>query len=68
MGEDYYPMPWTSLKYDTNLGGYRVGVTEEQLKGAPKYNRNTEWDVRLQMVWDNLSRLGTEALARLVRV
>jgi hypothetical protein len=24
--------------------------------------------VRLQMVWDNLSRLGTEALARLVRV
>jgi PRC-barrel domain protein len=23
MGEDYYPMPWTSLKYDSNLGGYR---------------------------------------------
>src|ERR1700723_1189347 len=44
MGEDYYPMPWASLKYDTNLGGYRVGVTEDQLKGAPKYNRNTEWD------------------------
>jgi hypothetical protein len=42
MGEDYYPMPWASLKYDTNLGGYRVGVTEDQLKGAPKYNRNTE--------------------------
>jgi len=44
MGEDYYPMPWTSLKYDTTLGGYRVGVTEEELKGAPKYDRNTEWD------------------------
>ena len=44
MGEDYYPMPWASLKYDTNLGGYRVGVTEDQLKGAPKYNRNSEWD------------------------
>jgi hypothetical protein len=41
MGEDYYPMPWASLKYDTNLGGYRVGVTEDQLKGALKYNRNT---------------------------
>ena len=39
MGEDYYPMPWASLKYDTNLGGYRVGVTEDQLRGAPKYNR-----------------------------
>jgi PRC-barrel domain len=44
MGEDYYPMPWASLKYDIDLGGYRVGVTEDQLKGAPKYNRNTEWD------------------------
>ena len=44
MGEDYYPMPWASLKYDTSVGGYRVGVTEDQLKGAPKYNRNTEWD------------------------
>ena len=44
MGEDYYPMPWASLKYDTSVGGYRVGVTEDQLRGAPKYNRNTEWD------------------------
>ena len=44
MGEDYYPMPWPNLKYDTSLGGYRVGVTEDQLKGAPKFNRNTDWD------------------------
>jgi hypothetical protein len=44
MGEDYYPVPWPNLKYDTRLGGYRVGITEDQLKGAPKYNRNREWD------------------------
>jgi hypothetical protein len=44
MGEDYYPMPWPNLKYDTRLGGYRVGVTENQLKGAPKYNRSTDWN------------------------
>ncbi len=44
MGEDYYPLPWPTLKYDTSLGGYRVGVTEDQLKGAPKYNRSTDWD------------------------
>jgi hypothetical protein len=42
MGEDYYPMPWANLKYDTALGGYRVGITEEQLKGAPKFNRSTD--------------------------
>jgi hypothetical protein len=44
MGEDYFPMPWPHLKYDTNLNGYRVAVTEDQLKNAPKYNRNTDWD------------------------
>jgi len=44
MGEDYYPMPWPNLKYDTTLGGYRVGVTVDQLEDAPKYDRNTDWD------------------------
>ena len=44
MGEDYYPMPWANLKYDTALCGYRIAVTEDALKGAPKYNRNTDWD------------------------
>jgi len=44
MGEDYYPMPWPNLKYDTAVGGYRVGITEDQLKSAPKFNRNTDWD------------------------
>ena len=50
MGEEYFPMPWTTLKYDTGLEGYRVNVTEDQLKGAPKFNRNTDWD------WSDRSR------------
>jgi hypothetical protein len=50
MGEDYYPLPWSNLKYDTSLGGYRVGITEDQLKGAPKFNRNTDLD------WSDRSR------------
>jgi PRC-barrel domain len=37
IGSDYYPIPWASLNYDTSLGGYRLDITEEQLKGAPKY-------------------------------
>lgn len=44
IGEDYYPVPWPHLKYDTALGGYRIGVTEDQLKGAPKYGKSQEWD------------------------
>ena len=38
IGSDYYPIPWDALKYDTSLGGYRTNITEEQLKGAPKYS------------------------------
>jgi hypothetical protein len=44
IGEDYYPVPWPSLKYDTRLGGYRAGITINQLRGAPKYSRNIDWD------------------------
>src|SRR6195256_3223300 len=36
MGEDYYPVPWSMLKYDTKLGGYRVNLTKDQLEKAPK--------------------------------
>jgi hypothetical protein len=44
IGEDYYPLPWCNLKYDTQFGGYRLNVTEDQLKGAPKFTRFTDWD------------------------
>lgn len=44
IGEDYYPMPWPQMKYDTGIGGYRVAVTEDQLKGAPKYDQYHDWD------------------------
>ena len=39
MGTDVYPLPWASLKYDTNQGGYVVALTKEQLEGAPRYSR-----------------------------
>jgi len=44
MGEDYYPVPWSTLKYDTNLGGYRVNLTASQLEKAPKYTQSTDWN------------------------
>ena len=34
IGDDHYPLPWQSLKYDTNLGGYVTGITEAQLQNA----------------------------------
>jgi PRC-barrel domain len=44
IGDDYYPLPWQSLKYDTSLGGYVTGVTEAQLQGAPKYGNDNAWN------------------------
>src|SRR5262245_4869202 len=43
IGSDYYPIPWSSLTYDTSLGGYRTKITEQQLKGAPK-DTGSSWD------------------------
>ena len=33
----YHTLPWTTLKYDTRQGGYVVGLTKEQLQGAPSF-------------------------------
>jgi hypothetical protein len=44
MGQDYYPVPWSTLKYDTNLGGYRVNLTKEQLDRAPKNSESQGWN------------------------
>lgn len=44
MGEDYYPMPWGMLNYDTSLEGYRVNITKVQLERAPKYSESTGWN------------------------
>jgi sporulation protein YlmC with PRC-barrel domain len=40
IGERYHPLPWSTLKYDTRQGGYVVGLTREQLEGAPTFARN----------------------------
>lgn len=37
IGEEYHPLPWEVLKYDERQGGYVVGLTVDQLQGAPRY-------------------------------
>jgi PRC-barrel domain len=39
IGERYHPLPWNTLKYDTRQGGYVVGLTRQQLEGAPTFAR-----------------------------
>ena len=44
LGNDHYPLPWQSLKYDTELGGYITGITAKALEGAPKYGDRSDWN------------------------
>jgi sporulation protein YlmC with PRC-barrel domain len=37
MGTDRYPMPWSVLKYDTQLDGYVVPIDKKALNEAPRY-------------------------------
>jgi len=50
IGNDHYPLPWDSLKYDTEVGGYRMGVTADHLENAPKYEDESSWN------WDEPGR------------
>ena len=50
IGNDHYPLPWKSLKYDTEVGGYRMGVTADHLENAPKYTDESSWN------WDEPGR------------
>ena len=50
IGDDHYPLPWEALKYDTGLGGYRTGITQKQLQGAPKYRSDNDWS------WEDQTR------------
>ncbi|MDK1492062.1 PRC-barrel domain-containing protein [Sinorhizobium sp. 7-81] len=44
IGHDHYPLPWEMLDYNTDLGGFQVNITREQVEGAPRYSANQEFD------------------------
>jgi hypothetical protein len=44
IGARTHTIPWEKLKYDTQLGGYRTDITQEQLTGAPvSYEDEVIW-------------------------
>ena len=46
IGEEYHPLPWSVLTYDTALAGYVVNLDKESLEGAPRYTESElgRWD------------------------
>jgi sporulation protein YlmC with PRC-barrel domain len=37
IGDQHHPVPWSSLTYDTNAGGYVIDADRARLQGAPVY-------------------------------
>lgn len=46
MGEQYHPLPWDVLNYDTEKDGYVVDIDKEKLEKGPTFERDNqpEWD------------------------
>jgi len=44
VGGDRHVIPWDALTYDTHLQGYRTSITEDQVRGAPAFYRDPNWD------------------------
>lgn len=42
LGTDRFPLPWSMLKYNTDLDGYEVPLAQSQLTDAPRYALNSE--------------------------
>lgn len=35
MGEEYYALPWSTLRYNEQLDAYELNVSDDQLRNAP---------------------------------
>jgi hypothetical protein len=42
MGESYHPLPWHTLTYDTDRGGYVVSLSKERLRNAPSHKADQD--------------------------
>lgn len=42
MGESYNPVPWKSLTYDVNLGGYVMDADRARLEQSPRFQSSTQ--------------------------
>lgn len=55
LGKSLYVVPWTALKWDSQLEGYVTGITEEQLQASPDLDplslRNREMETRLHAAY-----------------
>ncbi len=44
MGQKHLPIPWARLKYDPTQDAYHLDLTDEELRRAPAYEADQEFD------------------------
>lgn len=46
LGESYYPIPWDQLRYNEQLDGYELNISEDRLRNAPSSSTlsDLDWD------------------------
>jgi len=44
MGQKHFPIPWVRLKYDRARQAYQLDLTDEELRRAPSYEADKEFD------------------------
>ena len=42
MGGSHHPLPWDTLDYDTDRGGYTVNIDKSRLNDAPSYKDDSK--------------------------
>jgi hypothetical protein len=51
LAHSHYPIPWSALKYDTSLDGFRTAITEQMLNDAPQFSDDSWGDRNWEMQW-----------------
>jgi sporulation protein YlmC with PRC-barrel domain len=44
IGDKHVPIPWTKLSYSPELDAYQLDLSDEELKKAPAYDSDKEFD------------------------
>lgn len=50
IGEKYFPLPWNSIKYDTNEDCFILNMDKERFKNAPGFDKNS-WPDMADRQW-----------------
>lgn len=44
LGTEPYTIPWAGLRYDKSLGGYRIAVGASELRAAPSFAQDANYN------------------------